>query len=176
MGSYASARISFTISHPPSRTANWEPSCLPFLKVNFDAAILSSGEYQIVAVGRDFNGVSVGWSIRKFRGSPSPVVAEACAARLALQLARRHGWTHLHLEGDCLQVINALKDQHGERLHSFGQIISAGFILIPSFTAFNCTFIRRVGNCLAHALAHYPLLDSCVLDGVSPPAVFAHVI
>lgn len=120
-------------------------------------------------------GVSIGWVIQKFQGSPLPVVAEACAARLALQLAQ-NGWTPLNLEGDCLQVINELNDRNGKRLHSFGSIISACFILLRFFTTFKCSFIRRGGICLAHAFAHFPLLDAYVLDGVSPPADLANVI
>lgn len=103
-------------------------------------------------------------------------MAEACAPRLALQLAQKHGWTHPHLEGDCLQVVNALNDRHGERLYSFGSIISACFAFLRSFTVFQCSFIRRVGNCLAHALAHFPLHDTIALDGDLTPAVLANVI
>lgn len=174
--SYASARIGFPIATPLARTATWEPPQQPCVKIIFDAAILASGDYQIAAVGRDFSGVCVGWSIRRFRGSPEPVVAEACAARLALQLAQRHGWTHPLLEGDCLQVVHALQDNHGERLYSFGSIISACFALFPLFTVLNFSFIRRLGNCLAHALAHFPSLSDSGLDGISLPADLTNVI
>lgn len=73
-------------------------------------------------------------------------------------------------------MINELNDRNGKRLRSFGSIISACFFLLRFFTAFKCSFIRRGGNCLAHALAHFPLLDAYVLDGVSPPADLANVI
>lgn len=118
----------------------------------------------------------MGWLIRKFRGEPLPVVAEAYAARLALQLAKSHGWTHIHVEGDCLEIIQALNDRNGERLQVFGSVIDACFELLQSFAAFKFSFIRRVGNCLAPALAYFSLLDSFVIDGISLPAVLAHVI
>lgn len=86
------------------------------------------------------------------------------------------GWTHLYLEGDCLQVVNALQDNHGDRFYSFGSIISACFALFPLFTVLNFSFIRRLGNCLAHALAHFPSLSDSGLDGISLPAVLANVI
>lgn len=54
LGSYASARITFPIINVPVRQTSWEPPCR--VKVHFDAATLSSGEYQVAAVGRDSSG------------------------------------------------------------------------------------------------------------------------
>lgn len=82
----------------------------------------------------------------------------------------------MHLEGDCLQVINALNDKNGDRLFSFGVVISVCPELFSSFEAFICSFIRRVGNSLAHSLAHISLYDTLVLDGVFPLANLAHLI
>lgn len=53
LGSYASAKITFPVIPIPARQMSWEPPCGQWIKVNFDAAILSSGEYQVAAVGRD---------------------------------------------------------------------------------------------------------------------------
>lgn len=158
LGSYTSARFQFRGTAP--RDATWQPPQDTFIKINFDAAILDADWFQILAVSRDVARQWVGLSIRKLWGSPSPVVAEAYAAGLALQLAKTKGWTKVHLEGDCLQVINALNDKNGDRLYrlfSFGAVISACPELFSSFEAFICSFIRRVGNSLARSLAHISL-------------------
>lgn len=86
----------------PTRDSTRHPPYDTFIKINFDTAILDADWFQIVAVGRDIARQWVGLFVRKFRGSPSPVVAEAYAARLALQLAKTKGWTKVHLKGDCL--------------------------------------------------------------------------
>lgn len=104
------------------------------------------------------------------------MVAEACAARLALLMAREMKWSHIHLEGDCLHVINALNDRYDDCLHSFGVVVSACVSFTPSFIAFHASFIRRVDNCLAHAFAHFFLSGSYVLDGFSTPTDLAHLI
>lgn len=156
--------------------AKWQPPPDPFIKVNCDAAIYDSGWYQVASVGWDSAGKCVSWSIRKYRCSPSSVVAEACAARLDLHWAKTKGWDKVHLEEGCLQVIKALDHRNGNRLYSFGAVVSAFFNLFPCFEGFRCSFIPRVGNYLAQALAHFPLLNTLVLDGISPPADLARLL
>lgn len=75
-----------------------------------------------------------------------------------------------------MQVINALDYRNGNRLYCFGAVIYACVNLFPCFEGFRCSFILRVGNYLAHALAHFPLLDTLVLDGISPPADLARLL
>lgn len=75
-----------------------------------------------------------------------------------------------------MQVIKALDHRNGNRLYSFGAVISACVNLFPCFEGFRCSFIWRVGNCLAHALANFPFLDAFVLDGISPPADLARLL
>lgn len=93
----------------------WQPPQSLFAKVNFDAVIFYSDSFQVAVVARDSGGSCISWSIKKFPGYPSPVVAGACAARFAILMAIAKGWTHIHLEGDSLQVVNAFndRDEHG---------------------------------------------------------------
>lgn len=97
---------------------------------------------------------------------------EANAVRLAIILAMEKGWSHVHLKGDCLQVINAFNDRDSVGLRSFDTIVAACLELSSHFSALCCSFIRRSSNCLAHL----PLYDSFVLEGVSLPAGLAHLI
>lgn len=82
------------------------------------------------------------------------------------------GWSHVHLKGDCLKVINALNDRSDDNLHSFGATICACSYLSSSFIVFIYSFIRRSSNCLAHALAHILFSDSYILNEILPPSRF----
>lgn len=174
--SYSSARFMFPISNLTPVVEPWSPLLAPFVKVSFDVALFDHGFFQTAAVVRNFSGDCLGWSVRRFPGLPLPVEGEANAARLAIILAMEKGWSHVHLEGDCLQVINAFNDRDSVGLRSFDTIVAACLELSSRFSAFRCSFIRRSSNCLAHALDHFPLYDSVVLEGVSLPAGLAQLI
>lgn len=76
-------------------------------------------------------------------------MAEACAARFAINMALEKGWTNIHLEGDCLQVDNAFKDGGASGMRPFEVIIAASIDLATRFSSFSVSFIRRSSNCLA---------------------------
>lgn len=176
LNSFRSARFHFSVESAHLPTADWQAPRDSVIKVNFDAALFKSGTFQVAAVALDADGVCRGWSIRKFLGLPSPVIAEACAARHAILLARDKCWTYIHVEGDCLHVVNAINDRSGDGLCNFGTIISACVGLSSLFEHFHCYFIRRMVNRLAHELAHFSFPDGFVLDGVLLPAALAHLI
>lgn len=103
----------------------------------------------------------MGWSVRSFPGSPASVVGEACAARFAILMATEKGWSHMHLEGDCLQVVNDFNDRDAAGLRSFDVIISAGLELSSHFTAFRCSFTRRSSNCNSCFSSSFIIQISC---------------
>lgn len=174
LDSFKSAKFVFPIDSAPGLLDVWKPPDRPFIKINFDAAIYTNGEYRIAAVARDGAGDCVRWKVQKLRGSPAPVVAETCAARLACLLAQQMGWAHVQLEGDSMQVISALNHRDGDNLTPFSAVISACISLISSFSTFTASFIRRKGNLLAPNLAHITPLNVDVLDEVILPAELAH--
>lgn len=176
LDSYSSAIFTFPIRSPAPPIRPWQPPPAPFIKINFNAGFPTSTSHQIAAVARDSDHCCVGWAVRRLQGSPAPVVAEACAARFAIHMTLEKGWTHVHLEGDCLQVINTFKDGKSHGLSEFEVIVSASIGLASRFSNFACFFIRRLSNCLAHVFSHIVLLDTCSLDGVSIPADLARLI
>lgn len=139
------------------------------MKVNFDSGVIGSDAYQTAAVARDSNGRCVGWAARWLRGSQALVEAEASAARFAIFMALERGWTHIHLEGDYLQVVNALND-------GVTHVISASLVFSSCFSAFLCSFVSVRATVLSHAFAHFPISDYCVLEGVILPAYLARLI
>lgn len=176
LDSFKSASIHFKVPSPPILPAPWAAPTQPFVKINLDAALFDPGSFQVGAVARDLTGGCIRWSARRFHGAVSPKVAEAIAAWHALLMARDMGWTHVQLEGECLVVINTIKDTSTANLRLRGVVISACQALSSVFHSFSCSFIIRVGNCLAHGLAHVPLSDVDALDGDTIPADLAHLI
>lgn len=61
-------------------------------------------------------------------------------------------------------------------LHSFDTTISNCLDLSSRFSSFHCSFVRRLSNCLVHALAHILLFDFHVMNEVLPPANLVHSI
>lgn len=137
LNSYASARISFPLQAKVSGRVSWQLPTALFIKINFEVAFLHSDSFQVAGVARNSEGLCLGWSVRKLPGAPSPVIAEATATRHAILLAIEKGWTHIHLEGDCLQVIKTFKDRDRHGLRSFDSIISAALGLLSNFSAFH---------------------------------------
>lgn len=134
----------------------WSAPPAGTIKVNFDAAFFADSHFQVAAVARDAGGMSV----RRFLGCPSIVAGEARAELHAISLARDSGWTSLVIKGDSLQVIQAIPDGDTSLL------TDAGLFLKDVLSSFSCTFVKRSSNSLAHALAHWLLAPSFVVEGV----------
>ena len=76
---------------------------------------------------RDADGVFKVAGVNKFLGDWQPKLAEAVAAEMGLQAAKRYNYIHVILESDCLDLVkrvNALGDEKTELRFSAG--ISGG--------------------------------------------------
>lgn len=146
------------------------------MNINYGATVYDSGVYQVGIVARDYSGQCVHWLVRRFQVTPTPVVAEATTARLAIILAIKIGWSHIHLERDCLEVVNDINDPGEVNFRAYGVIISSCRALLSSFTVFHCSFIRCIGNGIAHELADFPIFDCFELEWITLPADLAHLI
>lgn len=63
-------------------------------------------------------------------------------------------------------VVNALKDRNEESFRPYGVIVSACQDLLSDFNFFDISFIRRTGNCLAHAFRIFRFLILDILSGM----------
>ncbi|KAL0460018.1 UNVERIFIED_CONTAM: hypothetical protein Slati_0629000 [Sesamum latifolium] len=81
-------------------------------------------------------------------------LAEALAARDAIQLALRRGWLSAHFEGDCSSLIHKLHARVTD-CSPVGQIVFD--ILSFASLLHSCSFslVRRSGNAVAHCLARF---------------------
>ncbi|KAK4397218.1 hypothetical protein Sango_1558400 [Sesamum angolense] len=105
------------------RPAKWIPLEAGTIKINFDGAVLQKGcKVGIGGVARDSTGSVLAWFSRKYQRQVNGEIAEALAAKEAVDLAIRHGWNRILIEGDCLNLINKLNssepDYHTQILWS----------------------------------------------------------
>jgi hypothetical protein len=88
--------------------------------------------------------------------SPDPVTAEALAARRAVEVSHMLGLRKIILEGEALQIVQALRLTDGGRC-SYGLLIEDMQQLLWRFSEFLVQFIRRETNDAAHKLARLAL-------------------
>lgn len=77
------------------------------------------GFYEVAAVSRNGQGLCLRWSVQRLIGSPHAAACEARATLYVVTLAKSCGWTSIELEGDCIQVVNAIRGGVTENRESY---------------------------------------------------------
>ena len=159
------------VPHDPTRWAPPPPGCI---KLNVDAALLSS-KAAVAVVARECSGAVCGvWA--KTISLRSPLQAEAEAILWAVQIALKEGWSYVSIEGDsktCMDYLSLLKT---DLEWSIRTIISNVAVLAKSLA--NCSFVwvRRCRNSAAHVAAKFALssfLSFLFFKDYLPPAILA---
>ncbi|XP_028082511.1 uncharacterized protein LOC114283839 [Camellia sinensis] len=131
----------------------WSPPVGDFVKVNFDGATFKNQQ-----------SCGVGVIIRAQSGEPIAAFSEqiptwlevdcieALAAVKALEFATELGLTNIHLEGDSLTVVKAIRDE-SNLCASFGHFLQCAISCTKQFLHFHVSHVRRNGNLMAHHLA-----------------------
>ncbi|XP_060965209.1 uncharacterized protein LOC133034186 [Cannabis sativa] len=103
------------------------------IKVNVDASIFEeSRSFRIGRVARDDKVLLLeGVSLLK-RGVIQPFVAEALGVKEALSWIKEKGWIGVHVESDCLMVIQALRSATN-MISLFGSIVNDANRVVYSF-------------------------------------------
>ncbi|XP_028068803.1 uncharacterized protein LOC114271377 [Camellia sinensis] len=133
--------------------AKWRPPIGEILKVNFDGAMFM--RQKVCGVGvviRDLNGVPVVALSKQIPQWMESDCIEAIAAVKALDFATELGLTNIHLEGDSLTVIKAMRED-GYLNASFGHFLQYAIDRSKQFASFCVSHTRRSGNVMAHHLA-----------------------
>ncbi|XP_028119122.1 uncharacterized protein LOC114316623 [Camellia sinensis] len=114
--------------------------------------------------------VGVGVVIRDLNGIPIAALSEpipqwmeidcieAIAAVKALDFAVGLGLTNIHLEGDSLTMVNAMRED-GYLNASFGHFVEYAIDRSKQFSSFCVSHTRRSGNVMAHHLAQMAKKD-----------------
>ncbi|KAJ8437272.1 hypothetical protein Cgig2_010097 [Carnegiea gigantea] len=131
------------------------PSCWNALirglaKINFDGAKLGDGGRSWGAMGRDSNGVILFAAVKQNSGFSDPETEEATL-----------GYKKIIIEGDCSSIISKLKKRsipNTSTRFAFADILN----LVNRFDFCSFSYVKRVGNRIAHTLAHFQPY-SCLL-------------
>ncbi|KAK9280564.1 hypothetical protein L1049_014257 [Liquidambar formosana] len=143
----------------------WCPPNPGIFKINVDGALFV--EDNCVGLGamvRDCEGQAIAARSKKIIGTFPATVVEATAMRFAIGFARDLGLWTVELEGDCMEVVNALKAKE-VLLNPLGLIIDDILSALVQFhggVSFSHTY--RDGNAVAHGLAKHAqyIKDLCV--------------
>lgn len=131
----------------------WQPPKEGMIKLNSDAAVFPDGRVGCGGVMRDYRGAVLGTTCLVVEGYYDIDVAEAFAARQAMQVSLDGGMNRLIMESDCLKLISHLKRGVIES-SSFGFLVADILDLSKQCLFFSCQHVKRVGNQVAHKLAH----------------------
>ncbi|KAL2926351.1 hypothetical protein RDABS01_011624, partial [Bienertia sinuspersici] len=133
------AKSSYNDNRSPSK---WHPPGEGYYKVNADAAMLEKNRVGIGAVMRDREGDVMASTCKQILGEYDVEVAEALAARHALQVALEIGLTKIILEVDNLKLCQYLKKDKKAPTGFASQCTDISF-----------SHVKREGNKVAHHLA-----------------------
>ncbi|CAL5418883.1 unnamed protein product [Camellia sinensis] len=131
----------------------WSPSAGGFVKVNFDGATFKT--QQLCGVGvliRDQRGEPVAALSEQIPTWMEADCIEAIAAVKALEFAIELGLTNIHLEGDSLTVVKAIREE-SNLCASFGHFLQCTISYTKQFSYFCVSHVRRNDNLMAHHLA-----------------------
>ncbi|KAL2932562.1 hypothetical protein RDABS01_000300, partial [Bienertia sinuspersici] len=96
--------------------SRWSPPSLGTIKINFDAASNRElGKVGIGMVARDHTGKMLMAKARTIIGSWDAELAEAAAARLAVESAAQANWHNVIFEGDAQLIVKALQGESSRR-------------------------------------------------------------
>ncbi|KAL0427994.1 UNVERIFIED_CONTAM: hypothetical protein Slati_2974200 [Sesamum latifolium] len=114
---------------------------LDVIKLNFDGATIAHGN-EFVVIARDNTGHCVAWLSRRIPKSVDGELDEAWAAREAVLLAIRKGWSSVIIEGDGATLITKLRASV-TYLSAVGPILSDIIHFSACFQSYSFNFVKR---------------------------------
>jgi ribonuclease HI len=138
-------------SHP---TPGWLPPPLGHVKINWDASISKQQNRMGVGISvRDHTGKVVVMACATKDFINNPTMAEAVGAWFAVALAKRLGLRNVLIEGDALEVVDAI-NKEGNCWTVYGQIVNDIKEDLGIWQGWNFQHVSRRDNGVAHRLAH----------------------
>jgi ribonuclease HI len=144
----------------PSTKAKWEAPVLDFFKANWDVAI--SQAENIMGIGviiRDGQGNVIAALSQQVKSKHDPVIAEAIAARRAVEFCIEVEVQEVIFEGDSMLVVKAIQDSQPNWL-PYGQIIDDIKWVMGSLRRWKIRHVKRDANKAAHELSKFATRNS----------------
>ncbi|KAL8550378.1 hypothetical protein ACS0TY_008990 [Phlomoides rotata] len=156
------------ITTPIEEVTVWFPPAPGFIKLNIDATVNSGSVVGIGGVARDEGGLMRWCFAETRRGRMEVETSECWSALCGVQLALSQNVRRLQIETDSQILFNALKNPKPD-ISLFGSLVTEILDLRSGFDVLNFSWIRRVGNSVAHNLASLALSLEEPLFSVSLP-------
>ncbi|XP_042939476.1 uncharacterized protein LOC122274506 [Carya illinoinensis] len=151
----------------------WKPSPMHTYKLNWDAALdRIQSRIGIGVVVRDYEGRILATMRKNKCLFPDPLLAEAYGTLQATTFGLELGLRKIILQGDSLQITQALKKKDANWT-SVGMFVSEAKEIRKNFLKRDVLHVRRDGNVIAHVLAKDALVISDVIVTMeeSPPFI-----
>lgn len=147
------------VKPPPLRDKQtWTKPPSGVIKINVDAALdHKSNICGMGLVARNAEGLVVGAAMESFSGSYPARIVKAMGFRLALQMAIDWNFSQVMVEGDALQVIQALT--RSKTYVDCDSIVLDCIKLASHFQLCSFTHVFRECNRVAHSVAKHSLLE-----------------
>jgi ribonuclease HI len=143
----------------PRSQLKWNPPTFGHYKANWGVVLDSkSKRLGCGIVVCDHRGFVIAAQGRQVYGQPEPVHAEAMGALMAAELCRDLGLLDVMLEGDSLQVVQALKCM-SQNWSPYGQIVEDARSVLYTSRSWIVSHVKREANSAAHYLAKYALFN-----------------
>jgi ribonuclease HI len=131
----------------------WTPPPNGCFKANWDIALNKQTKWMgIGVIIRDDQGLVSSALCQTKDAFPEPVTAEAMGALCAIELCKDLGLQDVILEGDAIQVVQAINKQ-GMQNCCYGQILEDIHAVLRSFRWKEIKHVKREANSAAHTLA-----------------------
>ncbi|XP_042964623.1 uncharacterized protein LOC122298843 [Carya illinoinensis] len=132
---------------------DWRQPPQDWFKVNWDGAInKAQGTVGVGVVIRDSQGMVIATQRQRKSLFTEPLLAESYGALIAVNFAWDLGLANIILEGDSLQVVQALKKDQ-EAWCSSSMFLFKAKLGLSKFARWEVSHVRRDGNIIAHLLA-----------------------
>ncbi|KAL0400947.1 UNVERIFIED_CONTAM: hypothetical protein Slati_4124600 [Sesamum latifolium] len=152
LSEFTNCQESLTVTQHRTRISQCYPPPTDTIKVNFDGAnyreLSSTG---IGVVARNSEGVLLAWRRKHLSFPTEPDHAEILAAKEAVEFAREKGWRSVIIEGDCLSIINKLKDVEDD-YSPLGPISEHVKALAVAFQSLTYVHVHRQANTLCPSI------------------------
>ncbi|XP_057444974.1 uncharacterized protein LOC130737236 [Lotus japonicus] len=132
--------------------ATWAQPPYGIYKLNFDAAVATTGEVGFGLIVRNMLGGVLASAAQYLLHAASAILGEALAFRWSMQLAIQMEFRRVLFETNCLQLFQLWNKPPDGRSY-LSSIVGDCFMLSRSFDYVDLSFVRRGGNSVADFLA-----------------------